>query len=69
MSGIEALYATWNATFETYLTDELYPQLNCTFRIVPLVNESTVYTAVSNSTIDLLYTNAGMHVCLEVSVF
>lgn len=66
VSGLQAAYAAWNATFDTYLTHELYSELNCTFRLVPLLNESAVYTAVSNSTIDLLYTNSGMHVCLEV---
>lgn len=68
MSGMQAAYAAWNATFDTYLTHELYSELNCTFRLVPLLNESAVYTAVSNSTIDLLYTNSGMHVCLEVKL-
>ena len=69
MSGIQAAYAAWNATFDTYLTHELKEQLNCSFRLVPLINETTVYTAVSDSTIDLLITNSGMHVCLEVSIF
>ena len=69
MSGVQAAYTSWNATFDTYLTNELYSELNCTFRLVPLVNDTTVYTAVSNGTIDLLYTNSGMHVCLEVSFF
>ena len=65
--GIEAAYQSWNSTFDEYLTDDLYPKLNCSFTLVPLVNETAVYDAVANSTIDLLYTNAGMHVCLEVS--
>lgn len=69
MSGIQAAYAAWNATFDTYLTNELHAQLNCSFRLVPLLNETAVYTAVSNSTIDLLFTNSGLHVCLEVSSF
>lgn len=68
MSGVNAAYKTWNATFDTYLTEELYPELNCTFRLVLLENESAIYSAVSNSTIDLLYTNSGMHICLEVSI-
>lgn len=67
MLGSGAAYKAWNATFATYLTDELYPQLGCIFRLVPLTNQTAVYYAVSNSTIDLLYTSAGMHVCLEVS--
>lgn len=69
MSGIEAAYKKWNATFDTYLTAELYPELNCTFRLVPLEDAPAVYTAVSNSTVDLLFTNAGLHICLEVSTF
>ena len=69
MSGMQAAYAAWNATFDTYLTNELSTELDCTFRLVPLLNETAVYTAVSNSTVDLLYTNSGMHVCLEVSIF
>ena len=66
--GAEAAYQAWNPTFDEYLTDELSPQLNCTFTLVPLVNESAVYDAVANSTIDFIYANAGMHVCLEVSI-
>ena len=64
--GAEAAYSTWTATFEQYLTDELYPEFNCTFTIVPLLNETAVYNAVGNATIDLIFANSGMHVCLEV---
>lgn len=64
MGGSQA-YQAWNATFATYLTDELYPQLDCTFKLVSLANDTAAYYAVSNTTIDLIYTNAGMHVCLE----
>lgn len=65
--GAEAAIQTWTPTFDEYLTDELSTQLNCTFALVPLVNESSVYDAVANSTIDFLYVNSGLHVCLEVS--
>lgn len=64
--GAEAAYSTWNATFEQYLSAALYPDFNCTFTIVPLLNETAVYDAVGNATIDLIYANSGMHVCLEV---
>jgi len=66
--GPQAAYKAWNATFEQYLATELYPQFNCTFTIVPLLTETVVYNAVGNATIDLIYSNSGMHVCLEVSL-
>jgi len=66
--GPQAAYTAWNATFEQYLATELYPQFNCTFTIVPLLTETAVYEAVGNATIDLVYANSGMHVCLEVSL-
>ena len=65
--GAQQAYTSWNATFQDYLTDELYPQLNCSFVLVPLTTEDAVYKAVENASIDLLYTNGGLHVCLEVS--
>ena len=64
--GVDAAYAAWNATFQDYLTAELYPTLNCSFMLVPLVGETAVYNAVGNATIDLVWSNAGMHSCLEV---
>ena len=66
--GPQAVYKSWNATFEQYLATELYPQFNCTFTIVPLLTETAVYDVVENATIDLIYANSGMHVCLEVSL-
>lgn len=66
--GPQAAYKAWNATFEQYLAVELYPQFNCTFTVVPLLTETAVYDAVGNATIDLIYANSGMHVCLEVSL-
>lgn len=67
--GVDSAYAQWNATFAGYLTAELYPQLKCSFELVPLVGELAVYNAVANSTIDLIWSNAGMHSCLEVHAF
>lgn len=64
--GADAAYRSWNATFEQYLTDELYPEFNCTFTIIPLLAETEVYNAVGNASIDLIYSGSGMHVCLEV---
>jgi hypothetical protein len=66
--GPQAAYKAWNATFEQYLATELYPQFNCTITIIPLLSETAVYDAVGNATIDLIYSNSGMHVCLEVSL-
>ena len=67
--GVDAAYAAWNATFRDYLTTELYPTLNCSFMLVPLVGETAVYNAVGNATIDFVWSNAGMHSCLEASHF
>ena len=67
--GVDAAYAAWNATFRDYLTTELYPTLNCSFMLVPLVGETAVYNAVGYATIDLVWSNAVMHSCLEVSNF
>lgn len=71
--GIQALYGhdqaftQWNATFEHFLTEQT--GLNCTFSIVSLENETAVYDAIGNATVDLIYSNPGMHVCLEVCHF
>ncbi|DBB01954.1 TPA: hypothetical protein ACH3X1_000542 [Trebouxia sp. C0004] len=65
MYGPQAAYKAWNPTFEQYLATELSPQFNCTFTVVPLLTETAVYDAVGNATIDLIYSNSGMHVCLE----
>ena len=62
--GYAQAYAQWNATFAEYLTEE--SGLGCVFTIVPLEGEAAVYNAVANATVDLIYSNPGMHVCLEV---
>lgn len=64
--GYAQAYAQWNATFADYLTAE--SGLDCVFKIIPLEGESAVYNAVANATVDLIYSNPGMHVCLEVSM-
>lgn len=65
--GRAQAYHQWNATFADYLTAE--SGTNCTFTIVPLDNETAVYEAVGNATVDLIYANPGMHMCLEVQSY
>lgn len=62
--GEAQAYSQWNATLAEFLTEET--GLNCTFVLIPLDNETAVYEATGNATVDLMYSNPGMHMCLEV---
>jgi hypothetical protein len=63
IKGNETLHKDWDATFQTYLTEQLSP-LGYKFKLQALDFSST-YTAVEEQSIDFVYTNPSVFACLE----